>query len=58
MNAEFIVQDGRSELRVHWGKVNQPFDPMKFDRLWERVSRSLREDNHFCLWHTVGATGS
>ncbi|EMP56881.1 phosphoenolpyruvate carboxykinase [Marinobacter santoriniensis NKSG1] len=51
----FIVQDDRSELRVDWGKVNQPFDPERFERLWERVNHYLREDEHFCSWHTVGA---
>lgn len=34
---KFIVQDDITRGSVHWGKVNQPFDPAKFDALLHRV---------------------
>ena len=34
---KFIIQDDRTRDRVHWGRVNQPFDSAKFDALLERV---------------------
>ncbi len=34
---KFTIQDDRTRDRVNWGKVNQPFDPAKFDALLARV---------------------
>ncbi len=38
---KFIILDDRTRERVNWGRVNQPFDPAKFDALLERVLDSL-----------------
>ena len=38
---KFIVQDDVTRERVNWGKVNQPFEPAKFDALLERVIAHL-----------------
>lgn len=34
---KFTVQDDRTRERVNWGRVNQPFEPAKFNALLERV---------------------
>jgi phosphoenolpyruvate carboxykinase (ATP) len=39
---KFIVREPSSEANVGWGKVNQPFDRAKFDRLYDRVREHLR----------------
>ncbi len=39
----FIVRDSVSEKKVHWGKVNIPFDPKKFDQLWRKACSYLRK---------------
>ena len=33
----FIVRDAITEEKVHWGKVNIPFDADKFDQLWAKA---------------------
>ncbi|MEJ2162357.1 MAG: phosphoenolpyruvate carboxykinase (ATP), partial [Robiginitalea sp.] len=33
----FIVRDQITEDKVWWGPVNKPFDPEKFDRLYQKV---------------------
>ena len=38
---KFIIQDDVTRERVNWGKVNQPFEPAKFDALLERVLAHL-----------------
>ncbi|MHB8304234.1 MAG: phosphoenolpyruvate carboxykinase (ATP) [Acidobacteriaceae bacterium] len=38
---KFIIQDDATRERVNWGKVNQPFEPAKFDALLERVLAHL-----------------
>jgi phosphoenolpyruvate carboxykinase (ATP) len=37
----FIVKDNITEDKVWWGKVNIPFDPIKFDRLYDKVANYL-----------------
>jgi len=32
-NDKFVVREPSSEQHVHWGKVNRPIDPQKFDAL-------------------------
>ena len=39
----FIVKDSVSEKKVHWGKVNIPFEPKKFDQLWRKACTYLRK---------------
>lgn len=39
----FIVRDSVSEKKVHWGKVNLPFEAKKFDSLWRKASAYLRK---------------
>ncbi len=37
----FIVKDSITEDKVWWGKVNKPFDPAKFDALYDKVMNYL-----------------
>jgi len=39
---KFIVKDETTAQTVNWGAVNQPFEPEKFDALYERVIEHLR----------------
>ena len=39
---KFTVKDVVTSEKVNWGDVNQPFDPEKFDALFERVADFLR----------------
>jgi phosphoenolpyruvate carboxykinase (ATP) len=39
----FIVKDSETANKVHWGKVNIPFSPQKFDALWRKVCRYLNK---------------
>jgi phosphoenolpyruvate carboxykinase (ATP) len=39
---KFTVDDATTHTLVHWGKVNQPFAPERFDALLERVLEHLR----------------
>ncbi len=34
---KFVVREPSSEERVWWGKVNQPFEPDRFERLYSRL---------------------
>ncbi len=38
----FTVKDSSTADLVNWGEINQPFDPVKFDALFERVLEYLR----------------
>jgi len=38
---KFIVRDATTENHVAWGAVNAPFEPAKFDALYERVKQHL-----------------
>jgi phosphoenolpyruvate carboxykinase (ATP) len=38
---KFVVRDAATEGRVAWGKVNEPFDPARFDALFDRVRAHL-----------------
>ena len=37
----FIVKDEITEDKVWWGPINKPFDPDKFDALYEQVTKYL-----------------
>lgn len=39
----FIVKDSITEDEVWWGPVNKPFDPEKFDRLYQKVTEYLTD---------------
>jgi phosphoenolpyruvate carboxykinase (ATP) len=38
---KFIVRDAATETHVAWGAVNTPFEPAKFDALFDRVRQHL-----------------
>ena len=37
-NDKFIVDELESRGEINWGKVNRPFDPEKFDALYQRMT--------------------
>jgi phosphoenolpyruvate carboxykinase (ATP) len=39
---KFIVRDATTESKVKWTGFNQPIDPEKFDRIYEKVTHYLR----------------
>ncbi|MGA9382184.1 MAG: phosphoenolpyruvate carboxykinase (ATP), partial [Phormidium sp.] len=41
-NDKFIVKEPESEQHIWWGKVNQPFDPLKFENLYARMLAYLQ----------------
>lgn len=41
-NDKFIVRDDETENTIWWGKVNRPFDPVEFDRLFSRLQAYLQ----------------
>ncbi|WP_034062617.1 phosphoenolpyruvate carboxykinase (ATP) [Lacinutrix jangbogonensis] len=43
----FIVKDDITEDRVWWGNINIPFDPDKFDKLYDKVVDYLSEKEVF-----------
>ncbi|HEY3699279.1 MAG TPA: phosphoenolpyruvate carboxykinase [Spongiibacteraceae bacterium] len=51
----FIVKDATTADSVDWGAVNQPFDPAKFDALWQRVDQHLASRDQFIVHVHVGA---
>src|ERR1017187_1298379 len=44
---KFIVDDETTHATVNWGRVNQPFSPLRFDALLERVVAHMRERDLF-----------
>ena len=52
---KFIVRDGITRDAVDWGKVNQPFDPDKFQALLDRVVAHMRERDLYVLDLFAGA---
>lgn len=46
---KFIVRDAGTEERVHWGKVNHPFDPDKFQALLGRVLTHMAERDLYVM---------
>lgn len=41
-NDKFIVKDENTADKINWGKINVPYDPHKFDILFERVKAYLQ----------------
>jgi phosphoenolpyruvate carboxykinase (ATP) len=39
---KFIVEDSETRRHVNWGSVNKPFDPDRFDRLYQRLTAYLQ----------------
>ncbi len=52
---KFIVRDAITSDSVDWGKVNQPFDPAKFEALLTRVVAHMRERDLYVLDLYAGA---
>lgn len=52
---KFIVKDASTESKVNWGKVNQPFDPEKFNALLGRVIEHMQERDLYVLDLFAGA---
>ena len=52
---KFTVKDPVTTELVNWGDVNQPFDPEKFDALFDRVTASLRNKELFVQELYAGA---
>ena len=41
-NDKFVVREEGSQEQVWWGKVNRPYEPEQFDRLYQRVLAFLQ----------------
>ena len=52
---KFIVEDNLTKDSVHWGKVNQPFSPQKFQALLDRVTRHMAERDLYVMDLCAGA---
>ncbi|MDZ7291188.1 MAG: phosphoenolpyruvate carboxykinase [candidate division KSB1 bacterium] len=46
-NDKYLVREPSSESKIWWGKVNRPFEPEKFDRLYERLLSYLHGKDVF-----------
>ncbi len=46
-NDRFVVKEGLSAEQVWWGKVNKPFDPASFDRIYHKLLAFLQGKDIF-----------
>jgi phosphoenolpyruvate carboxykinase (ATP) len=51
----FIVQEPETSHLIDWGVVNQPFEPARFDALWQRVAEFMNDKDQFVAELHVGA---
>lgn len=51
----FIVQEPGTAENIEWGPINQPFEPGRFDALWERVTEYLKDVPTYVAHLHVGA---
>lgn len=51
----FIVKDEITAHQVDWGTINQPFDPDRFNALWDRVVSYMQNRDQFIAHLRVGA---
>lgn len=51
----FIVKDSITADTVDWGNINRPFEPEKFDLLWNRVKEYMAGRDQFVSHVHVGA---
>ena len=54
-NDKFVVKEPSSEKHVHWGDVNRPLDPAKFDALHKDLVAYLQDKDLFVLDAWAGA---
>jgi phosphoenolpyruvate carboxykinase (ATP) len=54
-NDKFVVREPSSEKHVHWGTVNRPIDPEKFDALHRDMMVDLQDKELFVLDAWAGA---
>ena len=52
---KFVVRDPQTEGHIWWGSVNQPFEPQRFDTLYQRVLAYLQGKRLFVQDCFVGA---
>ena len=52
---KFTVEDDQTRSRVDWGKVNQRFDPAKFEALLDRVVKHMAERDLYVMDLYAGA---
>jgi len=52
---KFTVEDDQTRSRVDWGKVNQRFDPAKFEALLDRVVKHMSERDLYVMDLYAGA---
>lgn len=57
-NDKFIVRDAHTENKINWGKVNVPYDPVKFDYLFERLKAYMQDREIFIQDVYAGADES
>src|SRR5699024_300331 len=51
----FIVDEPGTSENIHWGPVNRPISPEKFNALWDRVADFVGKDETFVSHLHVGA---
>lgn len=51
----FIVKDEMTAQLVDWGTINQPFDPDRFNALWDKAFAYLQGRDQFIAHLRVGA---
>ncbi|HET8638470.1 MAG TPA: phosphoenolpyruvate carboxykinase (ATP) [Acidobacteriaceae bacterium] len=52
---KFIIEDDTTRDTIHWGKVNQPFPPEKFQVILDRVIRHMAERDLYVMDLFAGA---